>query len=433
MPFDKLAERTGVPVKMLIDGPSGSGKTFTALTIATGLVGPGKRIGLVDTQNGQSKRYAGRFVFYPELMGDHSPSAYVKAIKAAERTPEVDVLILDSATHEWAWCLDLKDTIEKNSGSSNNAWREITPQHKRFVEAIIQAKLHVIVTVKTKTEWVYVEESRGQRKIVVPHRIGTKPEQRDQFEYEFDLWLRMTREHSAYVEKSVFDFLETSTEIGPPGVELGQQLQAWFTGTTYDRAALIADQDKHERITAGSAPQPIRPAPIAEDVPSGGLPLPGQDDDEPEDDLDDQEDDDEGEDDAADDPTVETIEETRRDQLIARFRVMAAVAVMSKHPEGIKIAGTKLDELRDVEIGNRITDLERQYPNVPATGSYQCSVCGERIYPSRLLEHGGLSFPGLQIIALSVREFGRPLCAKDLARERTKARHRSPASTARSA
>ena len=44
---------------MAIMGPSKSGKTYTALEIATELVGPDGKIAFVDTEHGSASKYSG--------------------------------------------------------------------------------------------------------------------------------------------------------------------------------------------------------------------------------------------------------------------------------------------------------------------------------------------------------------------------------------
>lgn len=435
MAFAVKADRSGIPVKILVDGPSGSGKTYTCLEIASGLIdGTDGQIGIVDSQNGQSRRYAGTFDFFCEIIRDYSPATYISMIREAERA-KLGALILDSATHEWSYCLDLVDSIAKRTGSSNNAWRDVTPAHKRFVEAIIQATVPILCTVRTKTEWLYTEELRNGRKQTVPHKVGTKPEQRDQFEFEFDLWLRMGRDHRAAVEKSVFPFIETDTEIGVPSRDIGRQIRAWFEGTSFDAEAALAERDADVAITRqrNAATQAARanPAPPSSPPPRRDtVSLPSVDpdpapddaaDDEPEYD-DDPEETGSHEHDAADDVPMSD----ERTGYYARYRTLAAVAVMNGRAGALKLASVNLDDLSDAEIDAEIRKLEQAYPNVKQTGAYQCDVCGRKIYPHVIEEFQGHEFPGLQLIAISVRDFQRALCPEHLAAERRKKKRRTP-------
>jgi hypothetical protein len=411
--FGTLATRSGIPLKCMIDGPSGSGKTYTALEIATGLSqATGRPIGVADSQNGQSKRYAGTFEFYCEIIRNYDPRTYIELIREAERA-KLSALVIDSATHEWSYCLDLVDTITKRSGAGSG-WREVTPQHKRFVEAIIQATVPIICTVRTKTDWLYLEETRNGRKQVVPHKVGTKPEQRDQFEFEFDLWLRMDRDNKALVEKSVFPFLENGTDIGRPDRTIGTRIVEWFEGTSFDAEAELDERNRHARASDPQATERRRSVP-ASDGPMTGQVGPGEiidPDTLPADDIDDAAEDDEPD------------ENEARALLIGRYRTLAAVAVMKRHQDAFRYAGASLDQMTDAELDGYIRSLESIYPNVKSTGAYQCDVCGKKIRPHEIEEYRGSEFPGLKLIAISMRDFKRPLCAEHLAVERTKARKR---------
>ena len=444
----------------MIDGPSGSGKTYTALEIATGISEiVGRPFGVLDSQNGQSLRYAGLFDFYADIIRQYDPDTYIRKIREAEDA-KLAALIMDSATHEWMWCLSAVDGIASR-GSANNAWREVTPKHKRFVEAIIQATIPIIVTVRTNTDWVYAEEKRGQRTVITPHKVGTKPEQRAQFEFEFDLWLRMDRSNKALVEKSVFPFLENGTDIGRPDREIGKQIIGWFEGTSFDPEAELQERERHTRASdrRGSQRQASQPAAMspqdaaaeaqrrraagpASDGPMAGqrgtgeiidpdlLPagvtdpeaeLPGDDDPEDDEDPEDESEDDETDDDELDEAGED---QRRRELLIARYRTMAAVAVMRRRPDAAQWAGADLDDMTEAELQGYIGTLEQDYPGIKQTGAYQCDVCGKKIFPHVIEEFRGTSFPGLQLIAISVRDFKRALCAEDLARERTKSGRR---------
>lgn len=428
MPFQTLATRSGIPAKIMIGGISGGGKTYTALRIATGIVeGTGRPIGVGDTQNGQSRRYANDFRFMIEYVRNHDPLSFVKLIEDAERA-QLGALVIDTATHEWAACLAMIDQIASN-GSSNNAWRVVTPKHKKFIEAIVQATIPIIVTVRTKTEWMYVEEQRQGRKIIVPHRVGMKPEQRDQFEYEFDLYISVNREHTAYVEKSVFPFLETGTDAGILTEQTGTDIRDWFSGTDFDPEAELQARARDDRAMSRETPR--RPsvrsqAPEDADMPADlGAGTDTMDDGDPAPaDQDDEEEDDEDDGDMTDEGAAEA--EEQRTELISRYRTMVAIAVMSKHADGLKLAGKKLDEMTDAEIQGTITTLERIYPTNRPTGSYQCGTCGRKIYPHVIEEYAGSSFPGLQLLAISIRDYKKPLCPQHLAVERRKAKRRGP-------
>jgi len=65
------------------------------------------------------------------------------------------------------------------------AWREITPKHNRMIDAMLSAPLHVLVSMRVKTEWIVDKDERtGKSK---PRKVGLQPVMRDGIEYEFDV------------------------------------------------------------------------------------------------------------------------------------------------------------------------------------------------------------------------------------------------------
>lgn len=184
MSMFQKATRKKSKLRLALIGPSGSGKTYSALELATGM---GGRIALIDTERGSGDLYADRFVYDTlQLEPPFTPQKYIQAIKAAE-DEGYSVVIIDSLSHAWAGeggILDIHDNITKSSRSSNGyvAWKDVTPQHERIINAILGSSLHVIGTIRTKTAYEVVEDERGKK---APKRIGLAPIQRQGMEYEF--------------------------------------------------------------------------------------------------------------------------------------------------------------------------------------------------------------------------------------------------------
>ncbi|MBB5414050.1 ATP-binding protein [Paraburkholderia atlantica] len=180
------AVRKKSKLRLGITGPSGSGKTLGALLIAKGL---GGKIALIDTEKGSASLYADDKRYDVEfdtmdLDPPYAPENFIKAMKEAEQGG-YDTLIIDSVTHEWSGvggCLELVDEIARAryKGNSWSAWNDVTPRHRAFIDAILRSSLHIIITMRSKTETAQVEEN-GRKKVV---KLGMKAEQRDGFEYE---------------------------------------------------------------------------------------------------------------------------------------------------------------------------------------------------------------------------------------------------------
>lgn len=173
------AKREKLWLKVLMAGSSGSGKTYSALRIGTGIAKKsGGKVAAIDTENGRIRYYANEFDFDDlQLEAPYTPEKYIDAIDDA-----IDggytVLILDSISHEWAYCVDVHS---KMPGNSYTNWSKITPRHDRFIEKVIQAPIHIIATARGKDEYV-LEEKNGKQ---VPKKVGLGYKQRDGVEYEY--------------------------------------------------------------------------------------------------------------------------------------------------------------------------------------------------------------------------------------------------------
>jgi hypothetical protein len=197
--FKKASKKTK-KLRLAIDGPSGSGKTWGSLTVANSL----GKTAVLDTEHGSASLYSDKFEFdVMELSNDYSPEQYIKAIKGAEEGG-YDVLVMDSITPEWegkGGCLDIQNKL----GGRYQDWAKVTPRHDAFIQAILSSKIHIIVTIRTKTEYVVETGITGK---ATPRKVGTAPRQRDSLEYEFDAVFNLNQSHLASVSKdrtSLFD------------------------------------------------------------------------------------------------------------------------------------------------------------------------------------------------------------------------------------
>jgi hypothetical protein len=229
-PFTK-ATRKRARARLAIDGPSGCGKTHSALLIAKGLVGEGGKIAVIDTENSSAELEAGK-PGIPEfehvnLEPPYEPERYIDLIKKAEQFG-YDCIIVDSGSHAWfaeGGLLDRHDSVAKASRTKDRfgAWREITPAHNAFVEAMIRCKSHLILTLRTKTEWDYVEKNGRMS----PTKVGTKPIQRDGVEYEFTIVFDLSVEgHIASVSKDRTSLFDGKNFV--PSADTGATLREWL-------------------------------------------------------------------------------------------------------------------------------------------------------------------------------------------------------------
>lgn len=245
-PFQR-ATKAQSKLRLAITGPAGSGKTFTALEIAQAF----GKTAVIDTERGSAAKYAGQFEFDVLELEQHDPEQYIGAIRAAVAYG-YEALIIDSLSHAWAAVLERVDAIAKKSQSQNTfmAWRDVTPVQNRFIDAILSAPLHVIATMRIKTEYVMEQvESKG-RMVTVPRKVGLAPIQRDQVDYEFDVVLTMDVEQNAFVTKTRCPDLTGVVIQHPSADDLGAVLKAWLS----DGDVVLPTSDKWKRIASNADP-----------------------------------------------------------------------------------------------------------------------------------------------------------------------------------
>ena len=231
MEFRK-AERRKAKLRLGITGVAGSGKTYGALLVAFGL---GGKIAMIDTENGSGDLYSALGDYdICSLSAPFTVQKYLDAIKTAE-SAGYDIIIIDSLSHAWAGeggLLDMQGKIA-DSGRKNSfaAWREVTPLHNKLIDTMLASKCHIIATMRSKTDYVQVENEKGRMEI---RKVGLAPVQRDGMEYEFGVIFDLGINHIVNVSKdrtSLFD-----GEVFKLSQETGQALKKWLdTGIDKNR------------------------------------------------------------------------------------------------------------------------------------------------------------------------------------------------------
>lgn len=220
----KKAERKKAFLKIAITGVSGSGKTYSALQLAQGL---GGKIAMIDTENGSGELYSGLCDYdVASMAAPFSPQKYIEYIKEAEEAG-YNVLIIDSLSHAWTGEGGVLEMVDKAAaagrGNSFNAWRNVTPEQNKMIDAILQAKMDVIVCMRSKQAYEIVENEKGKKS---PVKIGLAPIQRDGLEYEFTMMFDIAVEkHIATASKDRTGLFAGYCDIITPKV--GKLIRQW--------------------------------------------------------------------------------------------------------------------------------------------------------------------------------------------------------------
>ncbi|MBB6131790.1 AAA family ATPase [Mucilaginibacter lappiensis] len=200
----KKATRKQVKLRLNISAPSGAGKTYSALRMAKGLCGSWDKIAVIDTENGSASLYSHLGDFNTiDLTAPFTPEKYIQAIETCEAAG-MEVIILDSTTHEWNCVLEENELLAqaKFRGNTWSAWSVTTPRHDRFVNKVLQSKAHIITCTRSKMETVMGEDKKVKK-------VGMKDQQREGWEYELTVSLNIERDtHMAIPSKDRTNLFE---------------------------------------------------------------------------------------------------------------------------------------------------------------------------------------------------------------------------------
>lgn len=218
----RKTERKRAKIKLALQGPSGSGKTYSALKVAFGLCGDWDKITVIDTENQSADLYAhlGQYNVL-SLNSPYSPERYIEAIQTCEKAGS-HVIIIDSTSHEWEGLGGILDIHSSLPGNSFTNWNKLTPRHNAFVNAVLKSPAHVILTVRTKQDYV-LNEKNGK---FIPQKVGMKGITREGLDYEMTLVFELDIKHNAVATKD-----RTGVFMGRPEFQLsettGKRILKW--------------------------------------------------------------------------------------------------------------------------------------------------------------------------------------------------------------
>lgn len=196
----RRAERKKAKLRVGMSGPAGSGKTYSALLVARGLSTAWEKILLIDTENGSGELYSDLGAYNViTLEAPFTPERYIEAVQAAEAAG-METIVIDSVSHEWdgpGGVLEANERLanSKFKGNTWAAWSETTPRHRRFIDALVTSKCHIITTARAKTDTIQTEDKKIKK-------VGLKEIQREGFEYELTVNFTLDRDgHYALASK----------------------------------------------------------------------------------------------------------------------------------------------------------------------------------------------------------------------------------------
>ncbi len=177
------------------------------------------KIAVIDTENHSADLYAhlGNYQVLA-LEQPHTPERFIQAIDICEKAG-MEVIILDSISHEWDQVLDIHSNMMGNSFTN---WSKVTPRHNAFIQRILQSSCHIIATIRSKQDYV-LSEKNGK---MVPEKVGLKGSVRESTDYELTLVFELDLKHQATATKDRTGlFMDKPQFVISP--ETGQRIANW--------------------------------------------------------------------------------------------------------------------------------------------------------------------------------------------------------------
>lgn len=232
-------------LRMFISGPSGSGKTYTAMKIASRF---GNKIGVIDTEYRSSERYADEFEFEVYSLDNPSLEGYTDALDEFKANGN-DIVVIDSASHAWYAAQEMVEQVAARSrdGNSFRAWGEVTPKWNKFLRNIQSMPFHVIVTARSKVEYILEKDERTGKS--APKKHGMAAIMREGTDYEFDVAGEMDLKHNLYIMKTRCKDLDNKVFEKPdkePSTTLLNWLASGVEPVAIDPQVLFNDYVKPE-------------------------------------------------------------------------------------------------------------------------------------------------------------------------------------------
>lgn len=242
------AEREKLKARIGLTGATNCGKTYTSLIIAGGLlISEGEvdengkplwsKVAVIDTERKRSLFYAQNGVFgkfkHINFEPPYDPNDLKDLIKDLEKM-DIKVVIIDSLTHFWNGTGGILDQVNKRTRASRtkNSYTDGwggegggTETQNSMIDEILGCNMHTICTFRQKMDYTIEKNEEGR---TVINKIGVKPVQRDDLEYEFDITLKLDNEHKAEIIKNTVTCFQSSGILEPLtfdfGIHLGEYL-----------------------------------------------------------------------------------------------------------------------------------------------------------------------------------------------------------------
>lgn len=233
------AQREKLKACIALFGASGGGKTLTSLLLAYGMMKEAypdlpeeqlwKKIGVIDTEHKRALLYANNTIkgykigSFKHIVFDapYSTVRYNEAIELLKKAG-CEVVIADSLSHAWEGIGGILDQQQEIGGRFQD-WKTMKPIIKDFIKSLTENDVHIIATLRAKQEYQAERDDNDKLQI---RKLGLKPIQKDDLEYEFMIVLRMEQNHMATPTKDNSNLLNENGELIKP--DHGASIYKWL-------------------------------------------------------------------------------------------------------------------------------------------------------------------------------------------------------------
>ena len=262
------AVRKDTQVLILLAGGTGAGKTESALRLATGMAG-GQRFAVIDTERGRALHKADDYVFdHVDFDAPFTPERYAEILEEVDKLG-YPVIVVDSGSHEYegeGGVLDIQEETFKRLGGRDSvkmvSWAEAKQRHKKWRNALLRARAHVIVCHRAEDKIEVGKDAAGKTVIRPKESLtgsgGWIPICEKRLPFEATISLLFTADAPGVpkpikLERRHADLIPLDQQISE---ETGALLAAWAHGSgagTPGRAAVA-------RSTEEEPNRPVEPA-----------------------------------------------------------------------------------------------------------------------------------------------------------------------------
>ena len=161
-----------------------------------------------------------------DLEAPFSPQRYIEAVTAGEQA-NYDILIIDSASHEWegiGGVCDMAATREAKGKAGLHNWKQPKAEHQKFVAKLLQSKTAIIINMRAKFKTRQVKVN-GKNEVVKDNY--TSPIQSEDFIFEMTAHAEILLDHTIRLTKEGHPDLKTCFPKGMISIATGEAIAKW--------------------------------------------------------------------------------------------------------------------------------------------------------------------------------------------------------------